>query len=67
MVFFLKNFLDNNREPRFMKQWSSKQKSLNETLKSCSEKQFSNTEPSSSKRNIECNMLLLLNVFLFLV
>lgn len=50
-----------------MKQWSSKQKSLNEALKSCSEKQFSYTEPSSSKSNIECNMLLLLNVFLFLV
>ncbi|KAL5241559.1 hypothetical protein ACI65C_008969 [Semiaphis heraclei] len=46
---------DNNREHRFMKQWSSKQKSLNETLKSCSEKQFSNTEPSSSKSNIEYN------------
>lgn len=50
-----------------MKQLSYKQKSSNEALKPCSEKQFSYIEPLSSKRNIECNMLLLLNIFLFIV
>lgn len=42
-----------------MKQWPSKQKSSYKALKPCSEKQFSYVEPLSSKRNIECNMLLL--------
>ena len=59
MVFFL----DPNREPRSMKQCSSKQKSSNETLKPFSERQFSYTEPLSSKRSIECNMLFYLMYF----
>ncbi|CAI6364179.1 unnamed protein product [Macrosiphum euphorbiae] len=49
------SYEDTNREPRSMKQWSSKQKSSNETLKPFSEKQFFNTEPLSSKRSIEYN------------
>ncbi|XP_016657803.1 uncharacterized protein LOC100573507 isoform X1 [Acyrthosiphon pisum] len=49
-----KNSEDPNREPRSMKQCSSKQKSSNETLKPFSERQFSYTEPLSSKRSIEC-------------
>ncbi|XP_029342887.1 uncharacterized protein LOC100573507 isoform X2 [Acyrthosiphon pisum] len=50
-----KNSEDPNREPRSMKQCSSKQKSSNETLKPFSERQFSYTEPLSSKRSIEYN------------
>lgn len=45
-----------------MKQWPT-----NETLKPLSEKQCSYIESSSSKRNKECNELLLSNVYIFIV